>query len=319
MRDYIIRRLALAVLTGFAISLLIFAIMRLLPGDPLGILIGIDQEFYQFTPEERAKLEHDLGIDRPLAVQYFSWLRDFARGHMGKALLRGEDVGQLIKERAPITFEIGVFSIIFSWLLGLPVGILSALRPNSWADTSARVVTVFFLALPNFWFALLILVFMTTLFEYHPPIFSVDIWDSPWNNLQIVIAPTIVLGTGLAAYLARISRSTMLEVVGNDYVRTARAKGLAESVVVIRHALRNAVLPVITVSGMQLSFIIGGSVAVEYALGVPGIGSAMVEGALERDMNLVQNLTLVYGGVFILVNLVVDLSYGFLDPRIRYT
>jgi peptide/nickel transport system permease protein len=146
----------------------------------------------------------------------------------------------------------------------------------------------------------------------------VDIWDSPWNNLQIVIAPTIVMGLGLAAYLARISRSTMLEVIGNDYIRTARAKGLRERAVLIHHALRNAVLPVITVSGVQLGFVIGGSVAVEKALGVPGIGSAMVTGALERDMNLVQNLVLVYGGVFIVVNLIIDLSYGFLDPRIRY-
>ena len=318
MRDYIIRRLAWAVLTAVVISLMIFAIMRLLPGDPLSILIGIDQDFYVFTPEERAALERDLGLDRPLPVQYLSWIGNFLRGEMGEALLRGDDVGELILERAPISFEIGIFAIIFSWIVGLPVGILSALRPNTWADTSARVVTVFFLALPNFWFALLILIFLTTFWRYHPPVYSVDIWDSPWNNLQIVIAPTIVLGTGLAAYIARFSRSTMLEVVGNDYVRTARAKGLVERVVVIRHALRNAILPVITVSGMHLGFIIGGSVAVEFALSVPGIGSTMVTGALERDMNLVQNLVLVYGAVFLLVNLIIDLSYGFLDPRIRY-
>ena len=318
MRDYILRRLGLAFLTALAISALIFLIMRLLPGDPLSILIGSDQDYVVFSDDERAKLLHDLGLDRPLAVQYFSWILNLARGEMGEALLRGEDVGQLIVERAPITFEIGVLAIIVSWLVGLPVGILSALRPNTWADNLARVVTVFFLAIPSFWFALLILIAMTTVWRYHPPIYSVDIWDNPWSNVQIVIAPTIVLGLGLAAYLARISRSTMLEVVGNDYVRTARAKGLAERVVVIRHALRNAVLPVITVSGVQLGFIIGGSVAVEYALGVPGIGSAMVTGALERDMNLVQNLVLVYGGVFIVVNLIVDLSYGFLDPRIRY-
>ena len=308
----------MAFLTALAISALIFLIMRLLPGDPLSILIGSDQDYVVFSDDERAKLLHDLGLDRPLAVQYFSWILNLARGEMGEALLRGEDVGQLIVERAPITFEIGVLAIIVSWLVGLPVGILSALRPNTWADNLARVVTVFFLAIPSFWFALLILIAMTTVWRYHPPIYSVDIWDNPWSNVQIVIAPTIVLGLGLAAYLARISRSTMLEVVGNDYVRTARAKGLAERVVVIRHALRNAVLPVITVSGVQLGFIIGGSVAVEYALGVPGIGSAMVTGALERDMNLVQNLVLVYGGVFIVVNLIVDLSYGFLDPRIRY-
>ena len=318
MRDYILRRLGLAFLTALAISVLIFLIMRLLPGDPLSILIGSDQDYVVFSDDERAKLLHDLGLDRHLAVQYFSWILNLARGEMGEALLRGEDVGQLIVERAPITFEIGVLAIIVSWLVGLPVGILSALRPNTWADNLARVVTVFFLALPSFWFALLILIMLTSIWEYHPPVYSVDIWDNPWSNVQIVIAPTIVLGLGLAAYLARIARSTMLEVVGNDYVRTARAKGLAERVVVIRHALRNAVLPVITVSGVQLGFIIGGSVAVEYALGVPGIGSAMVTGALERDMNLVQNLVLVYGGVFIVVNLIVDLSYGFLDPRIRY-
>ena len=165
MRDYIIRRLAWAVLTAVVISLMIFAIMRLLPGDPLSILIGIDQDFYVFTPEERAALERDLGLDRPLPVQYLSWIGNFLRGEMGEALLRGDDVGELILERAPISFEIGIFAIIFSWLLGLPVGILSALRPNSWADTLARVVTVFFLALPDFWFALLILIFMTTVWR----------------------------------------------------------------------------------------------------------------------------------------------------------
>jgi peptide/nickel transport system permease protein len=308
----------LAVLTALAISMMIFAIMRLLPGDPLSILIGLDQDYFVFSDAERAKLEHDLGLDRPLVVQYFSWIGNFVRGEMGEALLRGEDVGELIRERAPITFQVGVFAIVLSWLVGLPVGILSALRPNTWADNSARVVTVFFLALPGFWFALLILLVLTNVWQYHPPVYSVDIWDSPWRNLQIVIAPTIVLGMGLAAYLARISRSTMLEVIGNDYIRTARAKGLMERAVLVRHALRNAVLPVITVSGVQLGFVIGGSVAVEKALGVPGIGSAMVTGALERDMNLVQNLVLVYGGVFIVVNMLVDLSYAFLDPRIRY-
>jgi peptide/nickel transport system permease protein len=310
--------LLLAVLTAFAISMLIFAIMRLLPGDPLAILIGIDMEYRDFSPAERARLEAELGLDRPLVVQYADWMRGVATGQMGDSFFRGDNVAQLIKERAPLTFQIGIFAVVLSWLVGLPVGVLSALRPNTWGDTAARVVTVFFLAIPSFWFALLILILLTSIWEYHPPIYSVDIWDSPWNNLQIVIAPTIVMGLGLAAYLARISRSTMLEVIGNDYIRTARAKGLRERAVLIHHALRNAVLPVITVSGVQLGFVIGGSVAVEKALGVPGIGSAMVTGALERDMNLVQNLVLVYGGVFIVVNLIIDLSYGFLDPRIRY-
>lgn len=319
MRDYIVRRVGLAVLTAFAISALIFAIMRLLPGDPIAILVGTDQFYVHFSDDERALLMKDMGLDRPLAVQYFSWIFDFSRGNMGEALLRGEDVGTLIMERAPITFEIGIFAIVLSWIVGLPVGILSALRPNSWADTTARVITVFFLAIPSFWFALLILVALTNIWQYHPPVYSVDLWDSPWNNLQIVIAPTIVMGLGLAAYLARMSRSTMLEVVGNDYIRTARAKGLSERFVLFRHALRNAVLPVVTVSGVQLGFILGGSVAVEKALGVPGIGSAMITGALERDMNLVQNLVLVYGGVFLMVNLIIDISYGFLDPRIRYS
>ena len=318
MRNYIVRRLLLAVLTAFAISMLIFAIMRLLPGDPLAILIGIDMEYRDFSPAERARLEAELGLDRPLIVQYADWMRGVATGQMGDSFFRGDNVAQLIKERAPLTFQIGIFAVVLSWLVGLPVGIFSALRPNTWADTGARVGVVLFLAIPSFWFALLILIVLTTVWHYHPPIFSVDLWDSPWNNLQIVIAPTIVLGLGLAAYLARMSRSTMLEVIRDDYIRTARAKGLVEKVVVFRHALRNAVLPLITLSGVQLGFVIGGSVAVEKALGVPGIGSAMVEGALERDMNLVQNLVLVYGAVFILVNLMVDISYAFLDPRIRY-
>ncbi len=317
MSKYILRRLLLAIPTLFGITALIFAVMRLLPGDPLAVMFGIE-ELHRFTEEERARLLAQLGLDKPLAIQYISWLGDIARGNMGESFFRGDSVSQLIRERGMVSVEIGVLAVAFSWLMGIPAGIVSAMRPNSLLDAGARLTTVIFLAVPSFWLGLLVVLAGIYWFDYKSPIINAQLWIDPWKNFQIVIFPGVVLGLGLGAYLARMTRSSLFEVLREDYVRTARAKGLMERIVLYRHTLRNALLPVITLSGLQLGFVLGGSVAIEKVFGVPGLGRALVQGALERDMVVVQNLVLLYGMIFVVVNIVTDISYGWLDPRIRY-
>jgi len=317
VHKYILRRLLYAVPTVLGVTALIFAIMRLLPGDPLAALFGIEYIF-RFTPEERAHMMAELGLDRPLFLQYLGWLREIASGNFGHSFFRGDNVADLIRVRGAISVEIGVLAVALSWLIGIPVGIVSALRPNTLMDAGARVGSVLFLAIPGFWLGLLTVIALLFWFDYKSPIINAQIWDDPWSNFQIIIAPGIVLGLGLGAYLARMTRSSLFEILQDDYVRTARAKGLKERLVLARHALPNALLPVITLSALQLGAVLGGSVAVEKAFGVPGLGRAMVEAALERDMTVVQNIVLLYALIFIAVNILVDLSYAWLDPRIRY-
>ena len=208
--------------------------------------------------------------------------------------------------------------MLISWFVGLPVGIISAVRPNTLSDNAARALSVLFLAIPGFWLGMLVVLASLFWFNYRSPLLVVHIWENPWLNLQLVAGPAVVLGLSQAAYIARMSRSCLLEVIREDYVRTARAKGLVEGLVVMRHALPNAVLPVITLSGVLMGFVLGGSVAVEQAFGVPGLGRALVTAIVERDIIVVQNLVLLYGVIFALVNLFVDLSYSWLDPRVRY-
>jgi peptide/nickel transport system permease protein len=209
-------------------------------------------------------------------------------------------------------------AIVLSWLIGLPVGVLGAVWRNSRTDYVFRVIVTLFLAIPSFWVALMIVLSLVLTFTWRPPLTIAYLWDDPIRNLQMTAGPALALGLALAAVMARITRSSVLEVLGEDFVRTARAKGLREAVVVRRHALLNAMLPIMTVSGTALGALLGGSVAVERAFGVPGLGLALVFAVAERDWMLIQNLVLLYGVIFIVINLVVDISYGWFDPRIRY-
>ena len=317
MQKYILRRILYAIPTIIGITMIIFVIMRLLPGDPLAVLHGIE-EIHRFTPEQRAHMMAELGLDKPLWLQYLSWLKDIAAGNLGNSFFRGDSVAQLIRERGLVSVEIGVLAVALSWMIGIPIGIVSALRPNTLIDAISRFMTVVFLAIPGFWLGLLVVIALLFWFDYKSPIIGAQLWNDPWKNMQIIAGPGAVLGLGLGAYLARMTRSSMFEVLREDYVRTARAKGLSERLVLMRHTLRNALLPVITLSGLQLGFVLGGSVAIEKVFGVPGLGRAMVQAALERDMTIVQNLVLLYAVIFVVVNTLTDLSYGWLDPRIRY-
>jgi peptide/nickel transport system permease protein len=318
MRKYLARRAVYAAITLLGVSLSIFVILRVLPGDPLVAILGAEGHA-RMTPADRVRIMADLGLSDPLAVQYGHWLVDIAAGRLGKSFFRGDTVADLIGHRGPISAEIAVLALIISWLVGLPVGILSAFKPNSVPDAVTRAVSVLFIAIPGFWLGMLIVLALLFWFNYKAPILIVHIWENPWENLQIVLGPGIVLGLAQGAYIARMSRSCLLEVIGEDFVRTARAKGLREWLVVLRHALPNALLPVITISGVLLGFVLGGSVAVEQAFGVPGLGRALIQAVIERDIIVVQNLVLLYAVIFVLVNVFVDLSYAWLDPRIRYS
>ena len=317
MRKYLLRRALFGLSTLLGVSLIVFVVLRILPGDPLVAMFGIEG-FAKIAPAERAHLMQDLGLSDPLPVQYVRWMRDIASGSLGRSFFRGDKVSELILHRGPISAEIGLMSVLISWLIGLPIGIVSAVRPNSLSDNVARTMSVLFLAIPGFWLGMLIVLAALFWFNYKAPLVVVQLWQDPWTNLQLVIGPALVLGLGQGAYIARMSRSCLLEVIREDYVRTARAKGLQEALVVMRHALPNALLPVVTLSGILMGFVLGGSVAVEQAFGVPGLGRSLVVAVIERDTIVVQNLVLLYSVIFVVVNVAVDLSYAWLDPRIHY-
>jgi peptide/nickel transport system permease protein len=314
---YIARRLAYGLLTVFGVSVVVFVVMRVLPGDPLLAVLG-PEGLQKLTADDRAHYMADLGLSDPLFVQYLHWMRDVFSGTFGHSFFRSESVADMILRRGPLTAEIAVISVALSWVVGIPVALVSALRPNSFGDNIARFISILFLAVPGFWIGMLIILAMLFWFGYRPPLTNVALWEDPWQNLQIVIGPAFVLGMGQAAYIARMARSSLLEVIREDYVRTARAKGLSGRLVIVLHALPNALLPVITLSGILLGFVLAGSIPVERAFATPGLGYEMFIAVNERDIFVMQNLVFLYASVFVLLNIGIDLTIAWLDPRIRY-
>ena len=318
MYSYLIRRLAFGALTVLGVSVIVFVVMRILPGDPLVAIFG-PEGFTKLSEADRLGYMQQLGLSDPLYIQYFHWIRDIAEGSFGHSFFRSESVAEMIGRRGPLTAEIGLLAVLFSWLVGIPVAIVSALRPNSLPDNVARFISILCLAVPGFWVGMLIVLACLFWFGYRAPLTGASLFVDPWTNLQIVIGPAIVLGLGQAAYIARMARSSLLEVIREDYVRTARAKGLNARLVIVLHALPNALLPVITLSGILLGFVLAGSIPVERAFGTPGLGSAMFSAVGERDIFVMQNLVFLYAVVFVVLNILVDLIIAWLDPRIRYS
>jgi peptide/nickel transport system permease protein len=317
MYAYIVRRLAFGMVTVFVVSVLVFVILRILPGDPLVAIFGMEG-FTKLSAADRAGYMAQLGLSDPLWLQYLHWARDIASGNLGHSFFRAESVGDMIARRGPLTAEIALLSVVLSWLVGVPVAIVSALKPNSIADNVSRFLSILFLAVPGFWLGMLIVLFLLFVFGYRAPLAGASLLTNPIANLQIVVGPAIVLGLGQAAYIARMARSSLLEVIGEDYVRTARAKGLSRGPVISRHALPNALLPVITLSGILLGFVLAGSIPVERAFGTPGLGYSMFTAVYERDVFVMQNLVFLYSIIFVMLNILVDLTIAWLDPRIRY-
>ena len=318
MRKYVLRRLASSVPTIIGITVVIFAAMRVLPGDPVAMIASEGQGTYVLRGEELARARATLGLDKPYHLQYFDWMGDVLRGDLGRSFWRGEPIRDLILRRGPITAQIALMAVALSWIIGIPVGIASAVWRRSAGDHVTRVVVTVFMAVPSFWVGLVIVLVGVLAFTWRPPLTIVYFWDDPWRNLQMTLGPAVAMGAGLGAVMARITRSSVLEALEEDYVRTARAKGLGEPPIIWRHVLKNALLPIVTLSGLTLGGLLGGSVAVERAFGVPGLGTALVQALTERDWMMIQNLVLLYGVIFTVINLLVDLSYGLFDPRIRH-
>jgi peptide/nickel transport system permease protein len=316
MYSYIARRLAFGALTVIVVSIMVFIVMRILPGDPLVAIFG-PEGMTKLTEAQRMSYMRELGLSDPLWVQYLAWVKDIISGNFGRSFFRSESVADMILRRGPITAEIAFISVVLSWIVGIPVAIVSALKPNSIADSVVRFVSILFLAVPGFWIGMLIVLALLFWFGYRAPMAGVGFFTDPVGNLQIVIGPAIVLGLGQAAYIARMGRSSLLEVIREDYVRTARAKGLNGRLVIALHALPNALLPVITLSGVLLGLVLAGSIPVERAFGTPGLGYSMFQAVSERDVFVMQNLVFLYAVVFVALNILVDLTIALLDPRIR--
>jgi peptide/nickel transport system permease protein len=318
VQRYILRRLLTAIPTIFGITVLIFIAMRVLPGDPIAQITSESSGQYTLSADELAAARASLGLDRPLPQQYLAWMADVFRGNLGHSFWNTEPIRAVVLRRGMISLEIAILAVALSWLIGVPAGIISATRRNSWLDNVLRLFMAIFLAVPSFWIGLSAVLFLVLVFTWRPPLSLIQLWQDPVKNLQIVIGPSIALGIGLAAGLARMTRSTMLEVLHEDYVRTARAKGVRERIVLARHVFRNALLPIVTTSGAAMGGLIGGTVATETAFGVPGLGNYLVQALSQRDWMVIQNLVLIYGLIFVAINLIVDLSYAWIDPRIRY-
>lgn len=318
MSKYILNRLLIAIPTIIGITILIFLAMRVLPGDPLAIVQSESTGVYVLSDDELAQLRASLGLDKPYYLQYLDWMREVASGDFGTSFWTNEPISALIARRGPISAQIALMAVLFSWLIGVPLGMVSALWRNSALDYVSRLTITLFIAMPSYWIGLLVVLFTVLVYSWRPPLSIIQFWDDPWGNLTITFLPSLALGLGLAAVNARMARSAALEVMYEDYIRTARAKGLGDKLIVWRHVFKNAMLPVITTSGLALGGLLGGAVSVEKAFGIPGLGTLLVQALTERDWMMIQNLVLLYGLIFAVINLLVDLSYAFFDPRIRY-
>ena len=320
MKEYLIRRLLFGGLTVFIVSALIFALLRIAPGDVALLIAEANSggEGIDVSEEDLEEIREMLGLNDPLHIQYFSWITGFFVGDWGDSLFTGRDVFEEFKLKFPVTLELVIFSQIIAIALGLPAGILMALKQNSWIDYVIRVLSLAGLSLPSFWSATLLLLGGAYFFMWNPQLGSFPLTEEPWQNIQQFFWPALMLGYISAATKARMMRSTMLEVLRQDYIRTAKAKGLTQYVVTARHALKNAFIPVITVIGITTALSLGGSVVMERVFSMPGLGGFILEGMLSRDFPIVQSIVLFFAMAVIFVNLLIDISYGWFDPRVRY-
>lgn len=315
MRDYIIRRVLLMFPTLIGVTLAVFVLMHLAPGDVVMAKLAED-----YVPQEHIqRMRAELGLDKPLHEQYLFWVSNVVRGELGTSLWSGTPVRDELAKRIPVSAELAMLAMLVSVSIALPVGVLSAIRQDTSADYVGRFLSIGALSAPNFWLGTLILVLPAIWFGWAPPVRFVPLFQDPWTNLQQMLPAAMAMGAHSSAVVMRMSRSTLLEVLRQDYIRTAWAKGLSERVVIIRHALKNALIPVVTIWGAQLSHLLGGAVVMETIFSLPGVGLAVFQAIDHRDFVQLQGTVLFIAGVFVAMNLLVDLAYAWLDPRIRYS
>ena len=319
MPAYILKRFLLFIPTLIIVTLLVFTLLRVIPGDPaLLILIG-DEGEGDYTQEQLDNLRAKLGTDRPIYVQYGDWVWKMVRLNFGVSTFYDTPITDDLIQKVPITLELTVLAMLLATIVAVPLGVVSAIKQDTLADYAARIVTIGGIALPTFWVAILMIYFLILIFGWLAPLGYVDLWEDPWTNLQQMIFPSIALGVYNMAFVARVTRSSMLEVMRDDYIRTARSKGLAESAVIYRHALKNALLPVVTVSGYEFGRLIAGTVVIEVIFLVPGMGRLLIDSIFHRDYATIQAVVVVITVAVLALNLLLDLVYAWLNPRIRYT
>jgi peptide/nickel transport system permease protein len=314
MHPYVARRLLLVTPTLIGVTIVVFSLVRLLPGDAVSMLLQ-DYAYAKDADEMRARL----GLDQPVHIQYFVWLGGLLRGNLGTSLHTNEPVGIEITNRLPVTVELGLMAIVIGLLIAVPVGVISAMRQDTRTDYVVRGLAIGMLAIPGFWLGTLVITLPSIWWQWTPPLRYTKLWDDPAKNLAQMIIPAIILGIALSGTVLRLMRAQMLEVLRQDYVRTAAAKGLDEWAVVFRHALRNAFIPVLTLLGLEVAIVVGGAVVIENVFALPGVGRYLLEGIQYRDYPVIQALNLIFASVIILANLLVDLLYGWIDPRVRYS
>lgn len=313
MREYILRRLLMLIPVLIGISLCVFLIMQLVPGDVVSGILGIEQ-----TPELRVMWEKKLGLDKPVYLQYLGWVGNVLKGNFGESFRTGAPVFPEIINRFKITAELAVLACATSLVIAIPLGILSALKRNRPVDKGVRVVALLGVSVPSFASATLAILFLSKVFGYFTPVKYVSLFENIGTNLEILILPALILGTSMAGSVMRMTRSSILEVLRQDFIKAVRAKGASERVTIFRHALKNGCIPIITLVGMQMGSLLGGTVVIEQIFSIPGLGQYVLTGISQRDYPVVQGSVLFIAFVYVMINLLVDILYTYIDPRIQY-
>jgi peptide/nickel transport system permease protein len=318
MLRYTLNRFLLMIPTLLGVAILVFFLLRMMPGDPVATMLMGDAGGANISPEVIVAERARLGLDQPLYVQFFKWMGGVLRGDFGYSMWTGKPVIYEIGIRLELSLQVAIMATILAILLALPLGTLSAIFKDTWIDQSIRVFSIAGLAVPSFWLGMIVILLLLTYFSWIPPLTFTSFWEDPWENLSQLIWPALAVGYRYSAVATRMMRSSILEVLQEDYIRTARAKGVQERLVVARHAMRNAMLPVVTVIGLEFAFLIGGLVVTEQVFNLNGIGKLFVQAVARSDFTMIQSLVLLVSVFFVLINFVIDMLYALLDPRIRY-
>ncbi|MCM3388457.1 ABC transporter permease [Ureibacillus chungkukjangi] len=313
MIEYIVRRLIFGIFVLFIMTTFIFIIMRAVPGDVVTLQLANSGA----SAEQMEALKAEMGLDKSVLGQLVDWGTNAIQGDLGKSLWSGHQVSQIILERLPVTIQLAIMSIILAIIIGIPIGVISAVKQNTFIDHFLKVISIGGLSIPNFWLGLILLTVLSLALNWIPPLGYQSFAENPIVNLQQMFLPAICLAITLSASIVRMTRSAVLEVLHSEFIRTVRAKGAKEGIVIFKHALRNSLVSVITLIGLQVGYLLGGTVVLESIFALPGLGSLIFESVLVRDYPIVQSTVLVFGAMFLLVNLIVDVMYGWVDPRIR--
>lgn len=314
MASFVARRLFSLIPVLLVVSIVVFMIIHLIPGNPAAVMLGS-----QATPEQLAEMEQKLGLDQPLPVQFGHWLSNVLQGDLGSSLVSDKSVSTLIAERMPATLALTIYALIISLVIALPLGILAAVRHNTGWDYTAMMVALLGISIPNFWAGLLLIIIFSLHLGWFPSTGYVELTESIWMHMKHLTLPAISLGFIQAGVVTRMTRSSMLEVLQQDFIRTIRAKGGTEKNVIFKHALKNAMIPIITIVGLNFGLLLGGTVVVETIFSIPGIGSLVVQSVFNRDYPVIQGVILLISVIYVMINLIVDLLYAYFDPKIDYS